>query len=101
MRRPSFLMICSVRTRELRRGIHIPIPLPVVEDMLQTGCSIWRLVARFVPAARHALQEIPPQVSDVLSQVPNLVSTLRAAGAFTLVEVNDPSEGIHISIRLV
>ncbi len=101
MRRPSFLMIVRVRTPELRRGLFIPIPLAVVEDLLQTGVSIWKLVARFVPAAREALQDIPMQVTDVLSQVPELVSALRSAGSFTLVEVHDPDDGTHVTVKLV
>lgn len=101
MARPSFFLICSVRVPDWRHRLVIPVPLLVLDDLLQTGLSIWKLVSRFRPQLHDQLSQHLPEVRAALREVPQLMAELRHAGPFTLVEVNNPDEGVEVLVRLV
>lgn len=101
MVRPSFFLVCSVKLPERRRRLVIPVPLLVLDDLLQTGLFVWQLVCRFRPQLSAALDGHLPQVRAALQAVPQLMRTLRTAGPFTMVEVADPGEGVEVTVRLI
>ncbi len=99
MARPSFLMVCDVKTPELRRRLVIPLPLLVLEDLLCAGLDLWKLTVRFMPRLASSADQYMSIANSVLPELASVFSVLRQAGPFTLVEVNDPASGVRVSIR--
>lgn len=99
MARPSFFMVCIVKTPELRRRLLIPLPLLVLEDLLRAGLDLWKLAARFMPRLGSFADQYMSIVNSMLPELASVFSVLRHAGPITLVEVDDPDSGVMVSIR--
>lgn len=101
MARPSFFLVCSVRLPEKRMRWFFPIPLFVLDDLLETVLSVWNLVSRFKPELHDVLNRHLPEIRAALHEVPQLISVLRTAGPFTMVEVAIPDEGVEVTVKLI
>lgn len=101
MVRPSFFLVCNIKVPSLRHRIVIPLPLWVLDDLLQAGFSIWTWVARFRPELPASMDRHLPGATAALSDVSHLFGALRQVGPFTLVEVDNPADGVRVSIKLV
>lgn len=101
MARPSLFLVCHIKVPDLRHRILIPLPLWVLDDLLQAAFSIWSLVIRLRPGLTDGIDSHLPGMSSIVPDVGRLFSTLRHAGPFTLVDVDDPTEGVKVSIKLI
>ena len=101
MARPSFFLVCSIRLPEKRMRWVFLIPLLVLDDLLQTGLSIWNLVCRFRPELHDVLDRHLPEIRAALHEVPRMMSVLRSAGPFTMVEVAVPDEGVEVTVKFI
>lgn len=102
--RRNFLLLIQVRAKGLRFPIIIPVPLDLVEDIIESSLQLVRLFSWFVPGLRrvtHKARRIGSfnmGVSDFLELSTELFRELKRSGRITLVEVND--DGAHVSIKL-
>ncbi len=101
MARPTFFLVCNIKVPDLRRRIVVPLPLWVLDDLLQACFSIWKLVARFRPELPASMDRHLPGANAALSDVSRLFATLRDVGPFTLVDVDSPADGVRVSIKLI
>lgn len=100
MVRPAFFLWISIRSTAKRW--RFPVPLFLVEDVLDSGLVLWRMGKRWLPRQQLPdLDALEPAVRQALAQVPRLLSTLRRAGPFTLLEVNDPASELEVTIKVV
>ncbi len=104
----AFLMVIKVKTDDLRFPIIIPIPLPLVEDIIISICRLGRYGFKILPKLQkhfrfnfdeyHEFWSIKVKGEVILEAIIELVHQLQYFGQFTLVEVKD--EDTHVSIRL-
>jgi hypothetical protein len=101
MARPSFFLVCSFRIPDKKQKFFVPVPIWVLDDLLQTCFSLWNLVCRVRPDLPNRLDQHRPEIRTVLAEAPRLISVLRAVGPFTLGEVNHPEEDVEVLVRLI
>lgn len=103
MKRPTFLLWCSIKPGFRQKRIVVPVPLPLVEDILQAVASLWSLGSRWLDRQEELrdFKEFGPLIKQFLQQIPQIVATLRQAGPFTLVEISQPADGLEVVIKVV
>lgn len=88
-------MLCIIKVPELRRRIILPIPLFLVDEILDIGSVVFSLINRkYLPRELN-----DKQIQGILNAVRAAWREIRRAGSFTLVDVN--SGGAQVSIKVV
>lgn len=88
-------MLCIIKVPEYRHRIIVPIPLFLVDEILDIGVTILGLINR-----KHLPRELHNgQVQGIFKAVCGAWREIRRAGSFTLVDVQ--SGGTCVSIRLI
>lgn len=100
MVRPALFLWCRIKTDSLRRPLVVPVPLPLLEDLLHAVFTLLRIGGKWIPW-QQKLGEYGGPVQQTLQELPQLVRVLRSAGPFSLVEVYDPEEGTEVTVKLV
>ncbi len=102
----SQIMLISVRKRA---GWNVVVPLPMffIEDLAVAIVSVLQALLAIRPGLKRRLADrLPPPLQEW--DIPSLISTLReivremrSCGSWTLLEIDDPGEGVEIKIRLI
>lgn len=112
IKKRNYFLLIRVQARELRIPIIIPMPLGVVEDLLESVTHLYRISRIFIP--KSSLYKWKWSYGSKRSQVTfqwkyldsdryldlthELIQEIRRQGRLTLVEIKD--HDAHVSIKL-
>lgn len=98
----NYFLVIYVKPDNFKFPIFIPVPLFVLEDLLDSVIGILRFAMRFTPESGRKVKWRGKQAftfgDEYLDLALELITELRKVGPCTLVEVHD--DEAHVSIKL-
>lgn len=97
--RKSLFMVVHVKTSEMKRGLIIPMPLFVLDEVIRDLAGLAELVLRLAPGLERRLSaRLGAHPIEWIRMTAGLISEMRAYGRLTLVDVETADTRIYIKM---
>lgn len=97
--RKSLFLVVRVKTPKMKRGLFIPMPLFVIDEVVGGLADLAELWVRLTPGPkRRDAAHLGPHPIEWIRTVAGIIPELRAYGRWTLVEVESKDTRIYVSM---
>lgn len=97
--RKSLFLVVRVKKPEMKRGLLIPLPLFVLDEVVQGLADMAELLMWLAPGLRRRVSaHLGPHPVEWIRTVAGIIPELRAYGRWTLVEVESANTRVYVSM---
>lgn len=97
--RKSLFLVVRVKTSKMKRGLFIPMPLFVFDEVVRGLADLAELLMWLAPGLeRRVSAHVGPRPVEWIRMVADIIPELRAYGRWTLVEVESADTRVYINM---